>query len=246
MLLLSLLVACSGPAHGGGTTPSSPSSSMSCPDGTRAAGEVGVEAWCEDGDGLRHGPYTRWEGGQVAQEGQYRHGQKDGVWTARGSGFESETTYKDGVEVDSVETLGPEEPSDEEEEPPPPVVEEAPPPPVAEEAPPPVEPRWKCPKKTKLVGAMGVEAWCEKKNGKRHGPYTRWDAEGRLEEDGQYENGRREGRWAEFYEGRIAREGPYRHGKKHGVWTARGSGFESETTYKNGVEVDHIETVSDW
>jgi hypothetical protein len=108
--------------------------------------------------------------------------------------------------------------------------------------PPHYPPRWSaCPARTVFAGEIGVEAWCERKDGKRHGPYTAWDELGRLAEEGEFRAGRRHGQWIEYYEGAVAGQGPYRRGRKHGKWIHRGAHFTLEVTWKNGREVKWFE-----
>lgn len=56
---------------------------LDCPDGTSlTAGRHGaeLERWCARPDGLRHGGFVRSRGERPTLTGQYRDGQKHGVW----------------------------------------------------------------------------------------------------------------------------------------------------------------------
>jgi antitoxin component YwqK of YwqJK toxin-antitoxin module len=52
------------------------------------------------------------------------------------------------------------------------------------------------------------------------GPYTRMHPNGTKAVEGRVRNGKRHGRWSEWYDdGRPRAEGDYYHGEKHGRWT---------------------------
>jgi hypothetical protein len=55
-----------------------------CPRDTEQVGAEppgGGVVWCEDGDGLKQGPYRSWyDSGELEEEGQYQDGKRVGVW----------------------------------------------------------------------------------------------------------------------------------------------------------------------
>jgi hypothetical protein len=55
-----------------------------CPRDTEQVGAEppgGGVIWCEDGDGLKQGPYRSWyDSGELEEEGQYQDGKRVGVW----------------------------------------------------------------------------------------------------------------------------------------------------------------------
>ena len=77
-----------GPLAGRSSAPESgepaPRAKSFCPPD---ADQVGAEppgggvVWCEDGDGLKQGPYRSWyDNGELEEEGQYQDGKRVGVW----------------------------------------------------------------------------------------------------------------------------------------------------------------------
>ena len=73
------------------------------------------------------------------------------------------------------------------------------------------------------------------RNGKMHGWATIYQDGNRYE--GEYRNGKRQGRWTIRYSNGGSAEGPYVDGKKHGRWTDRyssGSGGSADTHYVDG------------
>ncbi len=83
-----------------------------------------------------------------------------------------------------------------------------------------------CPLGTTLKGSappFGDEVWCERSDGRRHGPYAWWyDIEGKHKvADGQYEEGQPTGLWVSYYDtGKRKIQGRYEAGKKAGRWVA--------------------------
>ena len=83
-----------------------------------------------------------------------------------------------------------------------------------------------CPMGTTRAGKGppdGNEVWCERvdSDGKhvKHGPYQAWTVTGIRQEDGQYENGHKEGSWTTYWDnGSNFQEGPYREGMREGSW----------------------------
>jgi hypothetical protein len=60
-----------------------------------------------------------------------------------------------------------------------------------------------CPKDTEQVGAeppAGGVVWCEDADGRKQGPYRSWYDSGELEEEGQFQDGKRVGLWRFFDE----------------------------------------------
>ncbi|MBA2662108.1 MAG: hypothetical protein H0U74_07405 [Bradymonadaceae bacterium] len=58
-----------------------PAFDLHCPVNTIAR-QSGNEQWCATSRGLRHGPFGRQHtNGQLAVEGEYAYGEKDGLWT---------------------------------------------------------------------------------------------------------------------------------------------------------------------
>ena len=60
-----------------------------------------------------------------------------------------------------------------------------------------------CPSDTEQVGAEppdGGVVWCEDADGRKRGPYRSWYDSGELEEEGQYQDGKRVGVWRFFDE----------------------------------------------
>lgn len=84
-----------------------------------------------------------------------------------------------------------------------------------------VDPR--CPADTLLVGGAppyGVELSCVQRDGVRHGPYQRWHDNGKPAATGRLERGARVGRWETYYvrSGRLESEGSYSQGLREGEW----------------------------
>ncbi|HOX44411.1 MAG TPA: hypothetical protein PK668_12480 [Myxococcota bacterium] len=91
-------------------------------------------------------------------------------------------------------------------------------------------PGFGCPSGTRLRGRVGVEVWCERRDGKRHGPALSWSANPcgpaprdpipPVAEQGPYVAGRRHGVWRTYdCAGPVLREeGAYRRGRKVGSW----------------------------
>jgi hypothetical protein len=101
-----------------------------------------------------------------------------------------------------------------------------------------------CPQGTEKKGApppAGHELWCEA-GGKKNGPYRKWfdDASERLQVQGGYKDGNRDGMWRKWYSsGRVAEEGAFKDGKPdghHQAWDESGKKIE-DTTFDNGVEM---------
>lgn len=66
-----------------------------------------------------------------------------------------------------------------------------------------------CPEGASLAGAAppgGTALWCQLASGAKHGAYVRWFATGQRAETGEYMNGKRNGRWVEFYQDGSERE----------------------------------------
>jgi hypothetical protein len=91
-------------------------------------------------------------------------------------------------------------------------------------------PGFGCPSGTRLRGHVGVEVWCERRDGKRHGPSLSWstnpcgpgprDPIPPVSEQGPYVAGRKHGVWRTYdCSGPVLREeGTYRRGRKVGSW----------------------------
>lgn len=75
---------------------------IECPAKTRVAGAAppeGFRVWCENSDGVEHGPMKSWfESGEVKATGSYRLGRMHGTWIARheNGNKRSEGMYHDG------------------------------------------------------------------------------------------------------------------------------------------------------
>lgn len=80
-----------------------------------------------------------------------------------------------------------------------------------------------CPADTRKVGdepPVGQEAWCEKGQGIREGPYRAWHKDGTKSVVGQYLAGQRDGAWAEWHaNGQRKNEMSYLAGKPNGRFT---------------------------
>jgi hypothetical protein len=66
-----------------------------------------------------------------------------------------------------------------------------------------------CPEGASLAGAAppaGSALWCQLPSGSRHGHYLRWYPSGKRAEEGEFLNGKKNGRWTEFYEDGSERE----------------------------------------
>lgn len=76
------------------------------------------------------------------------------------------------------------------------------------------------------------------RNGKRHGPYQRYRADGSLLEEGTYVDGERDGPFMMYLKDSHA-EGTYRNGKLHGTYrVTRSDGtIELEKEYVDGVVI---------
>ncbi|OGQ21701.1 MAG: hypothetical protein A2138_20955 [Deltaproteobacteria bacterium RBG_16_71_12] len=97
-----------------------------------------------------------------------------------------------------------------------------------------------CPAGTRKVGdepPVGQEAWCEKGEGVREGPYRAWHKDGTKSVVGQYLVGQRDGAWAEWHpNGQRKNEMSYREGKPNGrftEWDDNGD-VTSRGVYENG------------
>lgn len=97
-----------------------------------------------------------------------------------------------------------------------------------------------CPQSTRKVGdepPAGLETWCEREGGVRHGPYRAWHEGGAKSVTGQYRDGQRDGAWAEWHaNGQRKNEMSYRAGKPDGrftEWDENGD-VTSSGTYENG------------
>lgn len=65
----------------------------------------------------------------------------------------------------------------------------------------------------------GRKAWCEDAEGRQHGPYTMWFADGERGLQGSYKAGALHGPWTRWYEnGQIEQTGAYVDGKPAGEW----------------------------
>ena len=80
-----------------------------------------------------------------------------------------------------------------------------------------------CPAGTRRVGdepPAGFEAWCEKAECVRQGPYRAWHKDGTRSVVGQYAEGQRDGEWAEWYAtGQRKNEMGYQAGTPNGRFT---------------------------
>ncbi|MBI1944161.1 MAG: hypothetical protein HYS27_00625 [Deltaproteobacteria bacterium] len=97
-----------------------------------------------------------------------------------------------------------------------------------------------CPSGTRKVGdepPIGQEAWCEKGEGVREGPYRAWHKDGTKSVVGQYLAGQRDGAWAEWHaNGQRKNEMSYQGGKPNGrftEWDVNGD-VTSRGVYENG------------
>jgi hypothetical protein len=66
-----------------------------------------------------------------------------------------------------------------------------------------------CPEGASLAGApppSGTALWCQLPSGARHGRYLRFFSSGKRAEEGEFLNGKKNGRWTEFYEDGSPRE----------------------------------------
>jgi len=66
-----------------------------------------------------------------------------------------------------------------------------------------------CPEGASLAGAAppgGTALWCQLASGTKHGAFVRWFATGQRAETGEYMNGKRNGRWVEYYQDGSERE----------------------------------------
>ena len=83
-----------------------------------------------------------------------------------------------------------------------------------------------CPDGTKRIGdppPQDIEQWCEKSGGLdgavRHGPYNAWYADGKMKEEGKYEDGKKVGMWIRYHKnGKKAHQVPYKNDKMDGMW----------------------------
>ncbi len=97
-----------------------------------------------------------------------------------------------------------------------------------------------CPEGTRKVGdepPAGLEAWCERDGGVRHGPYRAWHDDGAKSVAGQYQDGQRDGDWAEWHvNGQRKNELSYRAGKPDGRFTEwdESGDVTSRGVYENG------------
>ena len=100
------------------------------------------------------------------------------------------------------------------------------------------------------------QAWCERPNGAKHGPFVEVALNGRLVLRGQYVNNRREGPWLAWYpSGNRKWVGWYRDGRRHGNWyeTSDGGALFEAGQYTDGARsgtwVMHVfdsSTAKDW
>lgn len=74
-----------------------------CPDGTKPVQGKSDDdhdaVWCEKEGGVRHGHYLEsWPGGKKKREGEYRDGQRQGLWTSWYDDGQTESigSYKEG------------------------------------------------------------------------------------------------------------------------------------------------------
>lgn len=105
----------------------------------------------------------------------------------------------------------------------------------------------RCPEGTSPKGDVppkGLETWCERPDaaGKlvRHGPYFSWQPGGAPLEEGQFRDGKRDGRWTRFNaQGVREAEATYAAGVQHGrfrQWDASGA-VVMDMEYRNGLPV---------
>ena len=93
VLVAAALAGCShggqaGPPAGRSSAPEppplAPAAARFCPPDTEQVGAQppdGGVVWCEDGDGIKQGPYRSWyDSGELEEEGQYQDGKRVGVW----------------------------------------------------------------------------------------------------------------------------------------------------------------------
>jgi len=99
---------------------------------------------------------------------------------------------------------------------------------------------WKCPKGTRKAGALppkGYEIWCERPTRVRHGPFLRWDSDGRKRVFGYYLDQKKSGRWIFWFpSGWKSAEQAFKNDQKDGIektWYSSGQ-LKSTREYKEG------------
>jgi len=97
-----------------------------------------------------------------------------------------------------------------------------------------------CPAGTAPQGAPppeGVEHWCARPGGERHGWYARWHDNAMKAVAGPYEDGQRHGVWTRWYpDGTLQARARFREGVQHGLmiaWNADGE-ETARVQYRNG------------
>jgi antitoxin component YwqK of YwqJK toxin-antitoxin module len=111
---------------------------------------------------------------------------------------------------------------------------------------------WKkprCPEGAMFIGGPGPAgvAYCEREDGRYHGPYTRWFASGDLSEEGTYVDGKRDGVWTWWYtSGAVLEQSSWKAGVRHGHFVERGpdGAVRREGDFQDGLR--HGTWASSW
>ena len=74
----------------------------------------------------------------------------------------------------------------------------------------------------------------------RHGMFVAYHDNGRVAQEGVYEDGAETGTWRDFHQnGQLASEGPYERGREHGLWRFwdEDGALQATLVYAFGVEI---------